>query len=161
MLDLARLRELTIYTPETGEFVWRRSKGAAKAGSPVGGKHRSKGYGEACIDGQYHQTHRLVWFYVHGCWPTGQIDHINGKRDDNRLSNLRDVSAHGNQQNRTRGNKGKKYSDLIGAYWGSGSWFSTILVGGKHVYLGRFPSAEAAHAAYIEAKRKHHSGCTI
>lgn len=161
MLTVEHLRELTKYDPHSGEFVWRNSKGAAKAGNPVGGKHRVKGYGETCLDGVYYQTHRLIWFYVHGQWPLGQIDHINGRRDDNRLENLRDVGAHQNQQNRTRGNKGKKYSDLIGAYWNENGWFSSILVNGKQVYLGRFPSAAAAHEAYLQAKRMHHPGCTL
>lgn len=158
MVTVDRLRELTHYDPETGAFTWRKSKGAAMAGSPVGGKHRVKGYGEACIDGMYFQTHRLVWFYANGRWPIGQIDHINGQRDDNRLHNLRDVSQSENQQNRTHSNRGKKYSDLIGAYWSTNGWFSTILIAGKQVYLGRFETDQQAHEAYIRAKRTHHNG---
>ena len=36
-----------------------------------------------------------------------------------------------------------------------------ITVKGKEILLGRFDTAEEAHAAYLEAKRVHHPGCTI
>ena len=32
---------------------------------------------------------------------------------------------------------------------------------GKKLYLGSFPTPEAAHAAYLAAKRKLHAGCTL
>jgi hypothetical protein len=44
-------------------------------------------------------AHRLVWFVVHGKFPDGDIDHINGNRSDNRIENLRDVTRRANLQN--------------------------------------------------------------
>lgn len=48
------------------------------------------------------KVHRFVWIERHGI-PIGKktvIDHINGKKDDNRLENLRLVDEKGNAENR-------------------------------------------------------------
>lgn len=46
------------------------------------------------------RAHRVVWMAAHGPIPKGMmIDHINRVRDDNRIENLRLVSALGNRQN--------------------------------------------------------------
>lgn len=47
---------------------------------------------------QYY-AHRLAWFYVHGGWPTYYIDHINRRKSDNRIANLREVKPFENSQN--------------------------------------------------------------
>lgn len=161
-LTAERLRDLCEYNPLTGVLSWRRSKGAAPAGSPVGGAHRVKGYGEAMIDGKGYPTHRLVWLYVHGHWPKHEIDHINGNRSDNRIENLRDVPPAINRQN-IRGPYRSKRLGLLGAHFNkaSGKWASAICVNYRQVHLGLFETAEEAHAAYLNAKRQMHPGCVL
>lgn len=44
-------------------------------------------------------AHRLIWRLAYGHWPESFIDHINGKKSDNRLCNLRLASAAQNSQN--------------------------------------------------------------
>lgn len=162
MITHERLLELCAYDPETGLLTWRKSKGAAKGGKPVGGVHRVKGYGEACIDGEDFQTHRLIWFYVYGEWPRGEIDHINGKRDDNRIVNLRDVPSGINRQNQRAPHRRKRIG-LLGAHYNkaSGKWAAAICVNYKQMHLGLFETAEEAHQAYLTVKRKLHAGCTL
>ena len=81
-------------------------------------------------------VHRMAWFLYTGKEPVNQIDHINGTRDDNRLSNLREVTNRENQCNRHK--KVGKDQDLpIGVYrtvrkgrtgiwYGSKLWFQNI-----------------------------------
>jgi hypothetical protein len=104
--------------------------------------------------------HRAAWLYVHGKWPNGQIDHINGDRSDNRISNLRDVSHSVNQQNVHRPRRDNA-SGFLGVTRQKNLWTSQVTVSGKTLHLGLFKTPEEAASAYLEAKRKHHTGCTI
>jgi hypothetical protein len=66
-----------------------------KAGDVAGTLHPT-GYIHIRVDGKNYQEHRLAWLYVHGKFPDNCIDHINGIKDDNRISNLRDVTTQEN-----------------------------------------------------------------
>ncbi len=43
--------------------------------------------------------HHAVWAWHNGCFPTMQLDHINGVETDNRIENLREVSGSENNLN--------------------------------------------------------------
>ena len=115
-----------------------------------------------CVDRFYTFAHRMAWLYMTGELPTADIDHINGIRNDNRFSNLRNVSRTVNLQNRRNAGANNKSTRIIGAYPSYANKFtSRIRVHGKDQYLGTFDTAQQAHAAYLSAKRRLHEGCTI
>lgn len=156
-LTAERLREVLDYNPETGVFTWRVSNGKrAVAGQLAGGISRN-GYVRISIDDARHYAHRLAWLYVHGVWPKGQIDHINGAKTDNRIANLREATNAQNGQNR-RTARADSQSGLIGVYLHpiSGRWGAEIVRDGQKHSLGYFDTPEAAHAAYLAAKRELH-----
>lgn len=152
------------YDPETGIFsrvVVKNSRYASDKAKPVGCLNDS-GYLLISINSKQHRAHRLAWLYMTGEWPRGEIDHINSVRADNRWQNLRDVPAAVNAQNKRRAQRNSK-TGLLGASWSErdGRFVARIKVDGEYKSLGGFDSAEDAHAAYVQAKRAEHIGCTI
>ncbi len=143
------------YDPEAGIFYWRGPTRNKPAGAKAGFL-TSSGQVGINVNGRIFLAHRLAWFFAHGCEPNGQIDHINGVPTDNRIANLRDVSASQNQWN--RGKPKNNTSSRKGVSWRSRRqrWYASISVGGKSIYLGSFVTLDAAAAAYEVACRRHH-----
>lgn len=163
-LTADRLRALLHYDPTTGIFTNRVHRGStARAGNVAGCLSTSDGYLRIRIDGRQYLAHRLAWLHVTGCWPSGEVDHRNGVRTDNRFANLRDATSSVNSQNLRAARRDNKTAGLLGvSYMASkGRYRATICVSGKHLHLGLFSSPEEAHVAYRAAKRRYHPGCTI
>lgn len=160
-ISISLLHEVLAYDPETGIFRWKVKRGNRRAGD-IAGSPTQHGYIAIGTSGRFMFAHRVAWAMAYGEWPSGGIDHINGVRTDNRISNLRTTTQLVNTQNRRRANRTTK-SGLIGASWKSkiGRWVAQIRFGGKLHHLGYFETAEKAHSAYMEAKRRHHAGCTV
>jgi hypothetical protein len=85
---------LISYNELTGEFFNRKS------GKKLTAKNRG-GYLVMSYKKKSYLCHRLAWLYVYGSYPKNVIDHINRVRDDNRISNLRDVTYTQNALNKT------------------------------------------------------------
>jgi hypothetical protein len=159
-----RVKELLDYDAETGVFKWRVTRGSVVKGDIAGG-FKDRGYMQIGVDGVMYSLHRIAWLYANGTWPEGDIDHINGDRSDNRLANLRNVSRRMNLQNQRRPHKTNSCG-FLGVYLEKKSqkYIARLRVpgcahGGHQI--GRYDTAEEAGAAYIEAKRRLHAGCTI
>ena len=156
------LRAVFSYCETTGEIrrndlPSRRNCLATVADNPNRSRRLIVNYKKKAI-----LAHRLAWALHTGDWPKGDIDHINGDESDNRLANLRDVSKSINQQNKRRPRTDNKVG-LLGVSWHARGrkWRAQITVQGTRMYLGLFTTPDAAHAAYLEAKRMLHPGCTI
>lgn len=146
------LRERLNYDPDTGVFTWKVSM-KRLIGKRAGTLQHGYLVITVSINGvrQSYLAHRIAWLYVHGEWPLKQIDHINGCRDDNRIANLREATAAQNIINSQR-----KRSGLRGVQKRWGGYLAYIQHSGRQCYLGSFPTAEEAHAAYRDAARKLH-----
>ena len=96
-----------------------------------------------------YKAHRLAWFYVHGEWPDGEIDHINWVKNDNRICNLRVVTHSENMQNTRRQDKGVTFK--------RGYWRARISLNKHQIFLGHFKNKEDAIAARKAAELKYHS----
>lgn len=157
-LTVERLRELLEYDPETGDFRWKFDRGSkAPAGAIAGGLN--KGYWLISIDGRRRRAHRLAWLYVHGVWPSGEIDHRNENKVDNRIANLREATRRQNTENISlprRDNKSSTRGVSTKPRKGRPCWSARIVVDGKQRYLGQFDSPEEAAAAYLAAKAELH-----
>lgn len=164
-LTAKRLRELLDYDPATGVMTWRNrpqknGQPWARSGKPAGNVN-TDGYRHIFLSAYGSlSVSRLAWLHATGTWPTHQIDHINGVVDDNRIANLRDVSIMDNLHNQRRAHKQNK-SGFLGVTTMKGGYVASIQVARKRIYLGWFKTPNAAHAAYIDAKRRLHRTCDI
>lgn len=166
------VKRLFDYDDETGDLIWRkRDRSEFTAGRQngeaawkiwnsrnAGQKIRNLntyGYLRVAVSGKRYFAHRIIWLWVHGEWPEGEIDHINGNRADNRIENLRVVDRQGNTRNlaarsdNTSGVTGVSYAKRDGVY------LAYITVDKKVRVLGRFDSFDDAVAARKAAEKKH------
>lgn len=152
-----RLLDLVDYDQVTGAFIWNAKREHCRPGNSVG-YLMPTGYISICLDGRKYCGHRLAWFYVHGVWPEGVIDHINHDKSDNRLVNLRDVSQTLNLQNRYEPLEGSASGVLGASPYKHGGFRASIKVNRRFVHIGVFPTAEQAGEAYLNYKSSHHPG---
>lgn len=148
-LTQERLMKLLQYDKATGEFTWLVRKGSRAAKGAVAGSGDGQGYIHIAIDGTYHRAHRLAWLYCHGRWPDGQLDHLNHRRDDNRLSNLREVSHSDNQRNASRCRNNTSGEQGISYESGRQRWRVQVsaLGTGRRKHVGYFSTMHEAIAA--------------
>lgn len=145
-ITLEEVRELFDYDPLTGVFRWKTPPTKRVSPGDIAGTAHNAGYWALSIRGKPVLAHRVAWFYVHGEWPSGDIDHINRDTIDNRLENLRVVSRSENNMNRKRSaSSGFKGVCLHKA---SGLWTANTKVKGVPVHLGYYKTAEEAGRAY-------------
>jgi hypothetical protein len=156
------LRAALHYDPQTGIFS-RISVGRGKRPKDgLAGCINKNGYRVISVLSVQWYAHRLAWLHVRGTWPAKEVDHIDGNRSNNAIANLRDVDGATNCQNLRRAHSGNT-SGYLGVSWRSRDkiWYAQIWDGTKQTNLGRFETPELASAAYLDAKRKLHQGCTI
>lgn len=152
-LSAERARQVLFYDTETGDLIWRARPNqsawnAKNAGRPAGSLDRSTGYLKLSIDGRVYLAHRVAWLIAHGEHPCG-IDHQDGRRSNNRLSNLRAATPSENNKNASRRSDNK--SGVTGVRFCSGAWRAEIKIDRKTRYLGRFRDLEQARKARAEA----------
>lgn len=155
ILTQSRLKELTVYDPETGEFIVRVKRKKLPVGAKLGSPDQ-RGYLRCMIDTKMYKLHRLAWLYMYGKFPDGQIDHINHNTADNRIANLRDVTCAQNHQNRAR--KTNSASGHLGVTWHKRDkrWQAYIEIGGVNKHLGHFIELTDAVAARKQAELQYH-----
>lgn len=94
-----RLKKLLDYDPLTGVFTWKVSKSKSIRIGRIAGFINFFGYRMISIDNKQYREHRLAWLYIYGEFPQHGTDHVNHVRNDNRISNLRDVKQSENVRN--------------------------------------------------------------
>jgi HNH endonuclease/AP2 domain len=157
------LVEMLAYDRESGVFTWKVStNGRAKVGDFAGCLIKTTGYVVIRKGKMLIPAHRLAWFYSYKQWPEKDIDHIDGNRANNAISNLREANQKENQQNR-KSSHSDSSSGILGISFDkvNNKWKAEITAYKKRHFIGRFITKEEASEAYIAAKRKMHPFGTI
>ena len=123
-------------------------------GAPIG--TLKDGYLVIRLEKKSFRLHRLAWLWVYGRLPSGDLDHKNGDRSDNRISNLREATRVQNTYN--RGANPKNPSGIKGVCWhpAANKWMARARVGGVPHYLGVYSSKEEAGRVVREFQKTHH-----
>lgn len=168
VIDIAILRQLLRYEPETGKLYWLPRPVSMFKTRQQGGTWNTRyanteaftstyqnGYGQGCVQYRKFLAHRVAWALYYGSWPDGDVDHINGVRTDNRIANLRCVTRSANLRNQKRSMKNT--SGVTGVVWDAArsKWKASIKVNGKNHHLGRFDSYTEAVAVRKSAEVIH------
>lgn len=147
------VQKLFICDEETGYVFNRVARGKSLAGTRAG-TINVQGYRQIQIGGYIFREHRIIWLYFKGYLPE-ELDHKDGIRDHNALSNLRETDRSQNNANseRTPGTSG-----LRGVTWFERDlkWKAQIRVSGRTVHLGYFDTAEEANKVYLVAADRVH-----
>jgi hypothetical protein len=96
------------------------------------------------------KVHRLVAeTFLEADNQRNQVDHIDGNKTNNNISNLRWVTHSENNQNK-RTTKGYTF------YRRFNKWLAQICVNKKPIFLGYHDNEEEARQAYLDAKKIYH-----
>lgn len=150
------LKKLFNYDPKTGILTRKISVSRnTKVGDKLGCPDRINGYLRGRVDRKLLAVHRLVWILVYGSEPSFEIDHINGIKFDNRISNLREVTPSCNSRNRPM--RSDNTTKLTGVFWDkdANKWRVEISINRKHKTLGRYESIFEAACVRFSAENKH------
>ena len=112
---LCYLREHYEYEPEKGALRNKR-QGTVQKGRPCG----TSPYLQMNVKWKGRcnniHIHRAIWAVCHGCWPTTQLDHIDGDVKNNHIENLRECTQSENNLNKLHPWKPNARTGVPGAW---------------------------------------------
>lgn len=151
------LRSALSFDPETGELHWKYRDdmpgnwNTRYAGQLALNADKGQGYRSGTVNGKRLVAHRVAWALYNGEWPNGEIDHINGVANDNRIANLRIASRSGNCSNIKGRRPGVRCFKGVSWYKRNQRFVAKIASNGKVRHIGYFDDEIAAAQAYDKA----------
>jgi hypothetical protein len=162
MITQFDLQRILSYDPSTGVFTWINPTSNRVRLNDVAGCLGDDGYLKIQLMGNRYKSHRLAWLYCHGEFPEFELDHIDGVRVNNQLSNLRLATSKQNKENVKL--KITNTTGYRGIHWDKSrqKWLAHITHNRKFHNLGRFNDINDALKAVITARNQfftHHNTC--
>lgn len=146
-INIELAKSLLNYDPLTGLLTWKQQTSHRVSIGDVAGGVNAAGYIQVGIGGKRRLGHHLAWVIMTCEQPSGDVDHVNRVRSDNRWSNLRCVDRSDNLLN-------AEYFNETGfpgvMQMPSGRFRSAIHVNRICTYIGSFDTAEEAHTHYAK-----------
>jgi hypothetical protein len=154
-LTTGTLKSLLKYDPITGLFVRTKSIRGQKIDSRVG-TLIACGYTMISVNCINVLAHRLAFFYMTGTWPKHDIDHINGNRNDNRWSNLREATRSQNLMNARLRSDNKSGFKGVKYHAASKLWTCGLHHNGKYLSLGYYKTSQEANGVVMRRRLELH-----
>lgn len=144
----------TIFAFKEGRLYWKVSpnwsiKVGAKAGT------LNKGYLRTIFAGGLKMyNHQIIFLMEKGYLPE-VIDHIDGNRLNNELSNLREVTDSQNASNRKVHSNNQSGYKGVSVHRQTGKYQAEIQVRGNQIYIGLYDEPKDAAQAYNDKAVEH------
>lgn len=120
-------------------------------GRPAGSRHTEGGWSVTISSTSYLHC-RLVWMWHYGQDPADlEIDHIDGNRANDRISNLRLATRQQQQWNVGKTSRNSSGCKGVSLYKRLNLWRADIAVSGRKKCLGYFKEKDEAIAVYRAA----------
>jgi HNH endonuclease len=153
-ISVEKIKELFDYFPLSGLLIWKANTGKRNRIGMVAGCIKDTGYVRIQLEKRMLLAHRVAWAIYYGEWPSAFIDHINSKREDNRIENLRSVTHQQNTMNSSvRSHNSTGFKGVQKQKYG---FCARIVFQGRCIRLGYFKTPEEAHQAYEVAAKNYH-----
>jgi len=150
-INWCRIADLLNYDPLTGILTNKIDRGRARQGLIPGHYDGISGYLIIKIDDICYYGHRLAWAIYYQENPPLMLDHIDGDKVNNRITNLRFANHTINGKNQKLSTKNRTgYMGVSYAGYGEKA-IATIRANGQDIHLGTFDTLQDAHLAYQEA----------
>ena len=143
------------YDVDNGILI-RKFRNGKPYNKPCGHKPICDGYGQIQIGKNKYSSHRLIWLYHYGEFPSEFIDHIDGDKMNNRIENLREADQVVNGHNQKPPSTNKSGFPRVCWHIRDNVWRVSIISGGKNYHIGYFIDYDDAVLASKMAKIKYH-----
>lgn len=158
--DHEKFNRALAYSPGSGILTWKHRDEDTKYFNPrfsgkEAGRITKDGYISIRLNKKDYYAHRVLWLLTHGAWPINSLDHINGNKSDNRISNLRESNPSEQMLNRAMPSNNTSGVHGVTMRKDSGKWQASIQVHKESIYLGLFSSLSEAKSARCAAEQKY------
>jgi hypothetical protein len=141
------------YNHITGILIWKKKPAPCIRVGNVAGCINYFGYIQVRIRGKIYKGHRIAFLMHHKYLPK-YIDHIDGNKVNNSISNLRECTFNENMRN--RGVSNNSTSGYKGVGKNGSKWRATIKYNRVEINLGRYENKHDAAKAYNLGARMYH-----
>lgn len=151
------------YNPETGFFHKRTNRRGVPYDPPTNGPKLNDLWSHDGYIYVYYASGSKIradifaWFFMTGDWPNGEIEHIDGNKNNNAFKNLRMIPPIEEPEESKTKKPELKYKHKGITITISGRYRATLRRGGQIYYLGFFDTEEEAIEAYKTADAMNNS----
>ena len=154
MTELNKDKLLELFEYKNGELFWKKPFGKKTKIGNKAGRKQSLGYIQVNVNKKSYLAHRIIFAMHNGYFPKF-IDHINGNKSDNRIENLREVTASQNLQNTKKPITNTSGYKNVYFHPSRNKWQVKLVVNKTNKSFGYYDDLELADLVAQEVRNKY------